>query len=563
MKDRPDDMRMRTLRTALTDRLNGKGGDPAATAGNRKGTASRSTPANRSVTAALALTGLLLVLVLLLAGQFIWQNQRDATVATEARAASSAFVASTHVRWLIEASLQTLRRIDDSIGSRRDLLAAGPVRELDKAVAALPEGIYVWVFDTGGRAVMTNESEFAPVSIADREYFQTLKAGAEWNIGALLTGRSTGRKVFPVGRRIERDGQFVGAVVIYVPADLLAQFWRSMDLGPGSTVGLLRDDGWLVARYPLPEQTLNLASYALFTEHLPRASEGYYEAGASPADGVARVVGYRRVEGLPLITVVGVPMTLLTDRLWDRMGEITLIAGPVGLALLLVSLWVVRVLRQEERARGALSQALEENRLLLREIHHRVKNNLQTVSALIRLQPGPPEAKQELMHRIAAMTAVHEHIYGSDQFGRVAIADYIRTLVSGLREGYGSAIAVECDLAPLDVSPDQALPLGLIVNEVVSNAFKHAFPEGRPGLITLTLETTETGQADLRVQDNGVGYRSGKPTGMGSRLIKGLAQQINGDYEFRNEDGTLFILTFPLIAAPESPTGKTRPKAAE
>jgi two-component sensor histidine kinase len=82
-------------------------------------------------------------------------------------------------------------------------------------------------------------------------------------------------------------------------------------------------------------------------------------------------------------------------------------------------------------------------------------------------------------------------------------------------------------------------------------------------LILLTLETTETGQAVLRVQDNGVGYQSGKPTGMGSRLIKGLAQQIRGDYEFRNHDGTLFILTFPLVAAPENLTGKTEPKAAE
>jgi two-component sensor histidine kinase len=534
-----------------------------ATVGNNQENASKPRPASRAVTAALSLTGLLLILVLLLAGLFIWQGQRDATAATEARAASSAYVASTHVRWLIEANLQALRRIDDSLGGRPDLLTTGTVRDLDKAVAALPGAVYVWVFDADGRAVLTNEPEFTPIDIADREYFQTLKAGAEWDIGALLSGRRTGRKVFPIGRGIERDGQFLGAAIIYVPADLLAQFWRSMDLGPGSTVGLLRDDGWLVARYPPPEQTLNLANYTLFTEHLPRASEGFYQAGASPADGVARVVGFRRVEGLPLVTVVGIPVNVLTGRIWNRMGEIMLVAAPVGLALLLVSLWVVRLLRQEERARDALSQALEENRVLLREIHHRVKNNLQTVSALIRLQPGPPEAKEELLHRIAAMTAVHQHIYGSDQFGRLGIADYIRTLVTGLREGYGSAVRIDCELASVEVGPDQALPLGLIVNEVVSNAFKHAFPGGRTGLITLTLETTEAGQAILQVRDNGIGYHSGTTTGMGSRLIRGLAQQIDGDYEFRNEDGTLFILKFPLIAAPEDPADRIQPKAAE
>jgi two-component sensor histidine kinase len=201
--------------------------------------------------------------------------------------------------------------------------------------------------------------------------------------------------------------------------------------------------------------------------------------------------------------------------------------------------------------------------VLLREIHHRVKNNLQTVSALIRLQPGPPEAKEELLHRIAAMTAVHQHIYGSDQFGRLGIADYIRTLVAGLREGYGSAVRIDCELASVEVGPDQALPLGLIVNEVVSNAFKHAFPGGQAGLIMLTLETAEAGQAILQVRDNGIGYQSGTTTGMGSRLIRGLAQQIDGDYEFRNEDGTLFILKFPLIAAPEDPADRIQPKAAE
>src|SRR3954468_23163794 len=184
------------------------GGSPMATAGNNQENASKPHPASRAVTAALSLTGLLLILVLLLAGLFIWQGQRDATAATEARAASSAYVASTHVRWLIEANLQALRRIDDSLGGRSDLLTTGTVRDLDKAVAALPGAVYVWVFDADGRAVLTNEPEFTPIDIADREYFQTLKAGAEWDIGALLSGRRTGRKVFPIGRRIERDGRF-------------------------------------------------------------------------------------------------------------------------------------------------------------------------------------------------------------------------------------------------------------------------------------------------------------------------------------------------------------------
>ncbi|HEV7368425.1 sensor histidine kinase [Arenibaculum sp.] len=503
---------------------------------------------SRATVSAFALIGLLLALVLLLAGVSVWQAQRDARRAVEGRAVSAAYTASTHVRWLVEANLQALRRVAESMAGRPDLFAASTVKDLNEAVAALPGAVPIWVFDADGDSMLSNEAAGIQANVAQRDYFQALKAGAEWHIGPLLTGRVTGRKVFPIGYRIEREGRFLGAVVVYVPADLMAQFWASMDLGPGSTVGLLRDDGWLVTRYPIPERTLNLADYVLFTRYLPAAPEGFYEAAASPADGVSRIVGYRRVEGLPLVTVVGVPASSLADNLFRRTNEIALVAAPVGLALLLVSLWVVRLLHREEQARHALAGALEDNRTLFREIHHRVKNNLQTVAALVRLQPGPAEPKQELMRRITAMAAMHEHVYRSDRFDRLDASDYVRTLVEALRGAYGSEVEVSCALSPVMVSPDQALPLGLIVNEVVSNAFKHAFPDGRAGLIEVSLrnETAEADRAVLRVRDDGIGHSPEWTSGMGSRLIRALAQQIGGRHEFRNDGGTVFVLAFPL-----------------
>lgn len=503
---------------------------------------------------------LLLILVLLLIGLSAWQSQRDAKAAVEARAISAAYTASSYVRWFIEANLQVLRRVAESLETRPNLLNASTVQDLDDAVAALPGAVHIWVFNADGNSVLSNETGIAPFNIADHDYFMPLKGGAEWHIGHLLIDRHAGRKVFPISRRIERDGQFLGAVVIFVPADLLARFWESMALGAGSTVGLLRDDGWLVARYPVPEQPLDLSGYVLFTQYLHEAPEGVYQADASPADGVGRVVGYRRVDRLPLVVVAGIPGATLAEGLWQRMGEIALVVVPVGLALLLVSLWLVKSLRQEERTRYALADTLERNRMLLREIHHRVKNNLQTVSGLVMLQPGPAEAKEELMRRIAAMTAVHEHIYESDQFDRFEIAEYIRALVARLREGYGSAIEIECMLASVTVTTDQALPLGLIVNEVVSNAFKHAFPTGMGGLITVTLETEEPGKAVLQVRDNGIGYPPERRAGMGSRLIRGLTRQIGGSCEFRNENGTLFRLSFPLLDAAGDRVGE---RAAE
>jgi two-component system, sensor histidine kinase PdtaS len=499
---------------------------------------------SRAVPAAVALIALMLALVALLAALFAWQGRRDARAAVEARASSAAYTASMYVRMLIEGNLQALQRVAEHVERRPDLLASATVQDLNDAVAALPGSAPIWVFDAQGASVLTNELGVGPANIGDRGYFQALREGPQWHIGALVIGRTTGRKFFPIGRRIERDGGFAGAVIIYVPAETLAEFWESLHLGPGSTVGLIRDDGWLVARYPVPDAPINLAGYALFTEHLSRASQGTYGAEASPADGTARIVGYRRVEGLPLVTVVGVPTSAFAQGLGRRLAEVLLAAAPIALALLVVSLWVVRLLRKEETARGALAEALEQNRTLFREIHHRVKNNLQTVSALVQLQPGETETKQELIRRIAAMTAVHEHIYGSDQFESLEIAEYVRRLVARLREGYGSTVTVDCDLDPVRIGADQALPLGLILNEVVSNAFKHAFPDGRGGRIAVTLKE-EAGEVRLTVRDDGVGAKAEAAQGMGSRLVRGLTQQLGGTSSVRQDGGTVFELAFP------------------
>ncbi|MGF1624629.1 MAG: sensor histidine kinase [Alphaproteobacteria bacterium] len=506
----------------------------------------RVTPAKRAVAAVFVLLGLVLVLVLVLAAAMIWQGHREARMALEGRAVSSAYVASTHVRWLVEANLQALRRIADTV-ERSSVPLESMATELQDNVAALPGAVPIWVFDADGAAVFATDPGLAPAEVAGQDYFVLLRDGARWNIGPLRVNRATGRKVFPIGYRIDRGGDFIGAAVIFVPADLMAQFWRSMDLGENSSVGLLRDDGWMVARYPIPQEALNLADYELFTEHLPNAPEGTYAAAASPADGIGRIVAYRKVEGLPLVVAVGVPLSELATSFWHGMGDVLLAGIPVALGLLLVSLWVVKLLRKEERAHRALAEAHARNQMLLREIHHRVKNNLQTVSALVRLQPGPAEPKEELMRRILAMSVVHEHIHSSDRFDRIDLADYVRTLVAGLEQSHGNTVRVDCTLQPVVTAVEQAHPLGLILNEVVSNAMKHAFPDGRPGRISLSLALADPGHAVLRVWDDGIGYRPDCPSGMGLSLVEGLVKQIGGDYQLSGEEGTTFVLTFPIL----------------
>ena len=507
----------------------------------------------RTLAAVLALMTLVLVFVVLVFAISLWQGHRDAHEVAASRAKNAAFVTSSYAGWLMEANLQALTRLADAVGSRPIPLDGLGLPLLDDVVMALPGDVQIWVFDADGRAVMTSET-LIPADIGDRQFFQDLRDGDAWSVGAFVPGEASGSRHFPIGRRIDRDGAFAGAVVSFVPVDLLSRFWRSMDVDDGSTVGLVRNDGWLVARHPPLEDTLNIFDQELFGEHLRQAPEGVYGPTVSPADGVTRVVGYQRVERFPLIATVGVPMRSLGDSFWRRAREQLLLLAPVGVALLAVSIWAVGLVRKEQSALLARDEALERNQLLFREIHHRVKNNLQTVAALVRLEGGLSQGKDDLIGRIAAMATVHEHIYDTSRFDRIDFRAYVQTLCDRLQASEGGSRTIECQLEPLTVTADQALPLGLVLNEVVSNALKHAFPQDSDGRVVVRLEIDAPNTARLSVRDNGAGYEPASGAGFGSQLIAALTKQLHADMTMQTEVGTEFVLTFPTHQAPAAAT---------
>jgi two-component system, sensor histidine kinase PdtaS len=516
----------------------------------------------RALAPVLGVMALVVVFVMLLLALSMWQSHRDAREAAEARATNAVFMASTYAGWVIEANLQALNRIADAMAEGSSLLDGPQAADLQDAVSTLPGDVHLWVFDAAGDPVVTSES-LVPASVGERLYFQQLRDGATWTVGTFTIGRVSGRSQFPVARRIERNGEFAGAVISFVPIDLLSAFWRSMDLGPGSTVGLVRNDGWLVARHPALEEPLNIMEHVLFTEHLRQASEGVYGPTVSPADGVSRMVAYRRVDRLPLVATVGISTDMLAGSFWRRAGEFLIFLAPVAIALMGVSVWAVILVQREELALRARDEALERNQVLFREIHHRVKNNLQTVAALIRMQDGLSQSKHDLTGRISAMAAVHEHIYDQSNFDRIEFSAYVRTLCDRLRAIHGGVATIDCVLEPLTVTADQAMPLGLILNEVVANAFKHAFVDGRGGRITVQLEMADAQNARLTVQDDGVGIPSDRQSGLGSQLVTALTKQIRGHGSLDEHDGTRFVLTFPVSEAPlvSPPVEETRAAA--
>ena len=192
---------------------------------------------------------------------------------------------------------------------------------------------------------------------------------------------------------------------------------------------------------------------------------------------------------------------------------------------------------------------MSHNEVLFREIHHRVKNNLQSVASLLQMQPIPREIKADMGQRIAAMSAVHEHIYRSNDVATVRVKDYLETLIRNIRAGADPAVQVSQEIADVAVDKDAATPLGLILNEVVSNAFKHAFSDGRAGTIAVRLVQQADGRGRLTVEDNGVGFDPAQPAkGIGRRLIAALTQQLGGESHAVSENGSTFTLVFPLAS---------------
>lgn len=495
---------------------------------------------------AVVLVSLFLVAVLSLSGLMIWQNYKATIAAGEARAQSSAHVVAAHLQWMIEASDQALRRIDAKLDEQPIESNANIISDISQAVGDLPAGFQYSVYDQNGALRLSSVQQATGIIVADRDYFQQLKAGREVVISEQLQERLSGKQVFIIARRIERNGQFHGVASIAIPTEKLDEFWNSMELGPKSSVGVIRSDGWLVARHPTFDKPMDFSQTPLFTVHLPKSPQGYYRSGASPVDGVARIVGYWHVDGWPLIATAGIDTAQTLQMFWSGLDTQLIFGLPIILMIIASSIWIVALLNAFAERNAVLERLLERNQFLFREIHHRVKNNLQAVSALIRLQPISKEARGDMERRIAAMIAVHEQIYQTDQFDRVDVAPYTERLVGEIAASYDAAVTIETRLASISVDRDQALPIGMIINEVVSNAFKYAFIGRSDGHLMVELTSESDGMAVLTVRDDGPGIDTELThKGMGSRLITGFVAQINGTFSYENASGTAFTMRFP------------------
>lgn len=236
---------------------------------------------------------------------------------------------------------------------------------------------------------------------------------------------------------------------------------------------------------------------------------------------------------------------------------ITFIAG-----LLLLFLLVLFISFTNNRKKNKLlKKQNKEKEFLLQEIHHRVKNNLEVVSGLLALQtaqikdPNIVSVMKESQNRVYSMSIIHQRLYQNNHLSSIEMKDYFHNLGSHVLDAFGEEerIKIKYEMLALHLDVDTAVPLGLIVNEILTNSLKYAFPNQRPGEITIDLSRKSANGIQLIVKDNGIGQSRDEPikgTGFGKKLIELLTQQLDGTMQVIYTSGTQYLFDFKVIRLP-------------
>lgn len=212
-----------------------------------------------------------------------------------------------------------------------------------------------------------------------------------------------------------------------------------------------------------------------------------------------------------------------------------------------------------EQKNNQLDKRNAENELLLKEIHHRVKNNLEVVSALLALQaaqiddPSAQAVMQASQNRVLSMGIIHQKLYQGSSLAAIEMKDYFFNLCESILDSFNASekVVIRCNMEPLEFDVDTAVPIGLIANELLTNALKYAFPGNQPGEIDISLNpTAEKDEWVFRVADNGIGKTEGavpRGTGFGTELVNLLVQQLNGQLYIASDNGTAISIIFKHI----------------
>jgi PAS domain S-box-containing protein len=295
-----------------------------------------------------------------------------------------------------------------------------------------------------------------------------------------------------------------------------------------------------------------------------RQFEAWYATGNIVGKHLRDIAGeqqYQGITGYVETALAGTPITFDYARTYpdgrQRFVEIAYIPHLGADDKVLGFFTLVQDLTERKEAEEQIKATLEEKVVLLKEIHHRVKNNLQVISSLLYLQSeqvADPQVRtvlQDSQNRVRSMALIHEKLYQAKDQVRVDMAEYIQNLSNYLFRSYtahAGRIQLSVDVAAIQLAIDTAMPCGLIINELVSNALKHGFPDGRSGEIYIQLAQDDDGTYRLLVGDTGIGLPQTispvKTSSLGLQLVHTLVRQLDGTVEFATEGGAQFHIRF-------------------
>lgn len=517
--------------------------------------------------------------VILTRTAFLWADHRQILDRGGEAVAGLALVVEEYARRVFEtANLlaeDVARAVQEAGGPAGSLSPRGAHELLVDRVRKSPSNDYLMVVDSAGVPfALSDRYPAPPTSLGDRAWFRAhSEAGEEAHVGSALFSRITSEMLFTFSRRIEGPAaRFDGVVQVAMRPGFLDSAARASDLGGLVRLSILgAEDGRVVAETGLaPERTG--APSPLWPQIAAAAGEAGLLRVRDPETGADRLLAFRRLSEWPVVATASVPVGDVLAP-WYR----TAIASTLLLLVLLAPVvWLtwfgLRLARQEEavqrelvNSNRELAAALADRDVLLREVHHRVKNNLQVTNSLLLMQSlrfedqAVRDAFQETQERLQSIALVHETLYRRDMSANVDLSEYLERLVDGLARSHGArerGIAVRTDVEPVALGLDRAVPLALCLTEAITNAFKHGFPQGaaRPGAAQEVSVAARREGADLvvEVRDTGAGDASADPpaapdgSSLGMTLMRVLSQQLGGSFELVKEGGMLFRLRVPL-----------------
>ena len=442
-----------------------------------------------------------------------------------------------------------LRRYSDA--SDIALLA----EELEELRNTVPLTHTIAVIDDSGKPVAASQPLAPGASFNERPFFQVLSAQPEILVIDRQILRPSGLDALLFARRTtERQGW---TVVSTIDVAAIRDFYQRLAREEHAVASVATRDGRLLVRNLAMAGPTKIAPDSPYLQAIRNSSEGLIQLSAS-VDGVKRLYAYKQIADLPLYANVGFSEASIHAAIVEELIPHIVV---LFLAAVLGYIAVGQVQRRLETQVSliAAQRSAELKDSLFNEMNHRIRNNLLAVQSLISLQARkaglPPAIFQDIEKRIWAISEVHNLLYSAESASTMDFGSFLRALCSNPSiVPPETGIAVRCETAHVEIDTRQAVPAALILLEMLTNAVKHAFPNGG-GTITVLLSEDDSAALAI-VSDDGVGLPEQRRRNSGLQLIQGFARQIGATLDVAVNNGTTFTLRFPKAGGPPLMTGE-------